>query len=66
MDSQDWNKDITARQVADRQITLMLLWRKGILLFHDVHYKAQTAVPIIKEYFKKANINWVDPTVAKI
>lgn len=66
MDSQDWNKDITARQVADRQITLMLLWRKGILLFHDVHSKAQTAVPIIKEYFKKANINWVDPTVAKI
>jgi hypothetical protein len=44
----------------------MLLWRKGILLFHDVHSKAQTAVPIIKEYFKKANINWVDPTVAKI
>lgn len=66
MDSQDWNKDITARQVADRQITLMLLWRKGILLFHDVHAKAQTAVPIIKEYFKKTDINWIDPSTVKI
>lgn len=66
MDSQDWNKDITGKQVADRQITLMLLWRKGILLFHDVHAKAQIAAPIIKEYFKKADINWIDPMMVKI
>lgn len=61
MDSQDWNKDINAKEVANRQITLMLLWRKGILLFHDVHQKAQGAVPIIHDYFKKADIIWIDP-----
>lgn len=66
MDSQDWNKEISGQEVAHRQITLMLLWRKGILLFHDVHAKAQTAVPIIKEYFRKAEVNWIDPSTLKI
>lgn len=61
IDSQDWNKDMSAKIVADRQITLMLLWRKGILLFHDIHPKAQTAVPIIYKYFKKAEITWINP-----
>ena len=61
MDSQDWSSKINAQEVADRQITLMLLWRKGILLFHDIHSKAQTAVPIIHDYFKNAKINWVNP-----
>lgn len=62
IDSQDWNQKISAQEVADRQITLMLLWRKGILLFHDVHSKAQTAVPIINKYFKNCKINWVSPS----
>jgi peptidoglycan-N-acetylglucosamine deacetylase len=61
MDSQDWSAKINAQEVADRQITLMLLWRKGILLFHDVHPKAQIAVPIIYDYFKNANLTWVNP-----
>lgn len=59
IDSQDWNNKINAQEIADRQITLMLLWRKGILLFHDIHPKAQTAVPIIYNYFKNCKINWV-------
>ncbi|WP_136667336.1 polysaccharide deacetylase family protein [Flavobacterium sp. H122] len=66
MDSQDWNNNMTAKQVADRQITLMLLWRKGILLFHDIHPKAQKAVPVIHDYFKKAAINWIDPNVIQL
>ncbi|OWP79773.1 polysaccharide deacetylase family protein [Flavobacterium oreochromis] len=61
LDSQDWNSTITVNEIADRQITLMLLWRKGILLFHDVHPKAYKAVPLIYNYFKEAQINWVDP-----
>lgn len=60
LDSQDWNQKITAQEVADRQITLMLLWRKGILLFHDVHPKALIAIPKIYDYFKNCHINWVD------
>ncbi len=61
MDSQDWSANINAQEVADRQIKLMLLWRKGILLFHDVHPKAQIAVPIIYNFFKNANLTWVNP-----
>ena len=62
LDSQDWNAKINADEVANRQITLMLLWRKGILLFHDVHAKAQKAVPTIYNYFKKCEIVWVEPS----
>lgn len=61
IDSQDWSNEINAQEVADRQVTLMLLWRKGILLFHDVHSKAQTAVPFIHQYFSKANLTWLNP-----
>lgn len=61
IDSQDWSTKINAQEVADRQITLMLLWRKGILLFHDVHPKAQIAVPIIYDYFKNVDLTWVNP-----
>lgn len=61
MDSQDWSANINAQEVADRQIKLMLLWRKGILLFHDVHPKAQIAVPIIYNFFKNCGVDWVNP-----
>ncbi len=61
MDSQDWSANINAQEVADRQIKLMLLWRKGILLFHDVHPKAQIAVPIIYDFFKNCGIVWINP-----
>jgi peptidoglycan-N-acetylglucosamine deacetylase len=61
IDSHDWMTDMDAEQAADREITLMLLWRKGILLFHDIHPKAQRAVPIIYNYFKDANIKWMNP-----
>ena len=61
IDSHDWMTDMDAEQAAEREITLMLLWRKGILLFHDIHPKAWTAVPIIYNYFKDAKISWMDP-----
>jgi len=37
----------------------MLLWRKGILLFHDIHSKAQKVTPIIHSYFKDTDITWM-------
>lgn len=47
IDSQDWNSKISAAEVSDRVITLMLLWRKGIILFHDIHPKANEALPVM-------------------
>lgn len=61
IDSRDWSSKLGVNQVANRQIKLMLLWRKGILLFHDIHSKAQKATPIIYNYFKNTQITWIKP-----
>ncbi|WP_345207550.1 polysaccharide deacetylase family protein [Chryseobacterium ginsengisoli] len=61
IDSQDWSEKISSQEVSSRVITLMLLWRKGIILFHDVHPKAAVAVPAINEYFKDCQIKWLKP-----
>lgn len=57
IDSQDWNRKLTAEQAAGRVVTLMLLWRRGIILFHDVHSKAQDALPVL---FQVPGVRWVD------
>lgn len=62
IDSQDWSSKINAQEVSSRVIALMLLWRKGIILFHDVHSKSSTAVPKINEYFKNSNVKWLQPS----
>ncbi len=61
IDSQDWNSKINAAEIANRVCTLMLLWRKGILLFHDIHPKCNEAIPSILNYFEGSEIKWVDP-----
>lgn len=65
IDSQDWNAKITAKEVADRVITLMLLWRRGIILFHDTHSKANSALPAIWNDLAKCDITWMNPADAK-
>jgi peptidoglycan/xylan/chitin deacetylase (PgdA/CDA1 family) len=47
LDSQDWNAHVTAADVTDRMIALMLVRRHGVMLFHDVHPKAKEALPAI-------------------
>ena len=59
LDSQDWNAAINADEVAARQLALMLLWRRGILLFHDVHPKAATAVPAIVKALKGSGVSFL-------
>lgn len=59
IDSQDWNRHISANQISNRIITLMLLWRKGILLFHDIHLKAKSALSDILDKTGEAGINWL-------
>jgi peptidoglycan-N-acetylglucosamine deacetylase len=45
IDSQDWNAQVNAQDVAARVQTLMLIKRHGVLLFHDIHPKANVALP---------------------
>lgn len=57
IDSQDWNGHVDVNDITNRMITLMLIKRHGVLLFHDVHPKAKVALPII---FSKLNnaVEW--------
>lgn len=45
IDSQDWQAPTDRARVTGRVVTLMLLWRRGVLLFHDVHPVAREVVP---------------------
>jgi peptidoglycan/xylan/chitin deacetylase (PgdA/CDA1 family) len=59
MDSQDWNAQIDAEDIINRMEILMLIKRRGVLLFHDIHRKAQKAVPVIIAEFGSA-VEWGD------
>jgi peptidoglycan-N-acetylglucosamine deacetylase len=59
MDSQDWNARIEAEDIINRMEILMLIKRRGVLLFHDIHPKAQKAVPVIIADFGSA-VEWGD------
>ncbi len=60
IDSQDWNNKVSGEDAANRCLALMLLWRRGILLFHDIHPKAQVAVPLLHTWLKDAGVLWLD------
>ncbi len=59
IDSQDWNRKLTPQKIEDRVLTLMLLHRKGIILFHDIHPKAIKVVGSLNQYRGKG-IKWKD------
>jgi hypothetical protein len=60
IDSLDWNRELSADRVRDRVVTLMLLWRKGIILFHDTHPKVIAVLPGVVETFRGSGIIWVN------
>ncbi|WP_114239667.1 polysaccharide deacetylase family protein [Dyella sp. C9] len=60
IDSQDWSSKVDADQVKQRVLTLMLLWRRGVILFHDIHPKAQAAVPWLLDHTADSGVDWVD------
>jgi peptidoglycan-N-acetylglucosamine deacetylase len=60
IDSQDWNTRVTGDEVKQRVFTLMLLWRRGVILFHDIHTKAQTALPWLVAQTSSSGITWDD------
>jgi peptidoglycan/xylan/chitin deacetylase (PgdA/CDA1 family) len=60
IDSQDWNDKLAAERVSDRVFTLMLLWRSGIVLFHDVHPRALRALPAIATWARAGGASFQD------
>ena len=59
IDSQDWNRKLSAKKIENRVLTLMLLHRRGIILFHDIHPKAIRVVKSLNRY-RGSSIAWVD------
>ena len=41
-------------------LTLMLLWRKGIILLHDTQPKAANALPGLFRSLQTSPVRWVD------
>ncbi|WP_025128463.1 polysaccharide deacetylase family protein [Pseudomonas sp. PH1b] len=60
IDSQDWSRKVSAQDAIQRVQTLMLLWRRGIILFHDTHAKAAQAVPALFEANQHNGVQWLD------
>jgi peptidoglycan-N-acetylglucosamine deacetylase len=60
INSQDWNDFMTTDDVARRVATLMLLWRRGVILMHDIHPKAALAVPRLLDRYRDAGVVWED------
>jgi peptidoglycan/xylan/chitin deacetylase (PgdA/CDA1 family) len=60
IESHDWNDDLTADDVRQRVMSLMLLWRRGFVLFHDVHPRARVVVPQLISWLAHDGITWTD------
>ncbi|PSS56561.1 polysaccharide deacetylase family protein [Pseudomonas sp. BBP2017] len=59
IDAQD-QSTLTGEQSAQRVLTLMLLWRRGLIQFHDVQPKAQEAVAWLLKQTAQSGIGWED------
>jgi peptidoglycan/xylan/chitin deacetylase (PgdA/CDA1 family) len=60
IDSQDSTGRISAEQAANRVLTLMLLWRRGNVVFHDSTDKPQQAVPWLMANTAQSGVTWED------
>lgn len=60
IDSQDASGRISAEQAAHRVLTLMLLWRRGNIVFHDSTDKPQQAVPWLMASTAQSGVQWED------
>jgi peptidoglycan/xylan/chitin deacetylase (PgdA/CDA1 family) len=60
IDSHDWDDGLTADQVEQRVMSLMLLWRRGFILFHDFFPRARMVVPRLVSWLAHDDVAWVD------
>lgn len=60
IDSQDLTGSLTAEQSAHRVLSLMLLWRHGVIVFHDNQDKVRSALPWLLEATAQSGLGWED------
>ncbi len=58
IDSQDEPGQLKAEESAHRVLTLMLLWRKGVIVFHDTQDKARVALPLLLQATAQSGLGW--------
>ena len=60
IDSQDEPGKLKADESMQRVLTLMLLWRKGVIVFHDTQDKARVALPLLLQATAQSGLGWQD------
>nr|WP_178117961.1 polysaccharide deacetylase family protein [Pseudomonas sp. R5(2019)] len=60
IDAQDNNNQINAQQAGERVLSLMLLWRRGVIQLHDSQASAQTILPWLLKQTAQSGIGWED------
>jgi peptidoglycan-N-acetylglucosamine deacetylase len=60
IDSHDWDQGLTADDVEQRVMSLMLLWRRGFMLFHDFFPRARMVVPRLVSWSAHDGVEWID------
>ena len=58
IDSQDMAASLTAEQSAHRVLSLMLLWRHGVIAFHDTQVKVRSALPWLLKATAQSGLGW--------
>ena len=60
IDAQDMAVSLSAEQSAQRVLSLMLLWRHGVIVFHDTQDKVRTALPWLLKATAQSGLGWED------
>lgn len=60
IDAQDMAANLSAEESAQRVLTLMLLWRHGVIKFHDTQDKVRTALPWLLKATAQSGLGWED------
>lgn len=60
IDAQDMAASLSAEQSAQRVLSLMLLWRHGVIVFHDTQDKVRTALPWLLKATAQSGLGWED------
>jgi peptidoglycan/xylan/chitin deacetylase (PgdA/CDA1 family) len=60
IDSHDWDDGLSADDVEQRVMSLMLLWRRGFILMHDFFPRARIVVPHLISWLAHDGIAWAD------
>lgn len=58
IDAEDGSGKLTAEQSGQRVLSLMLLWRHGVIVFHDTQDRARSALPWLFKSTAESGIGW--------